>query len=195
MDPTPSTELSSIVLSARDCAGASGSAVLFRSAGGSAAAESVRCLGFPAGEPDPGVLYLATQHGVLHRVHLPAAERPALWQCLWACPCEGHATCLAVRAAQPCALENTPKAAAAEGVPVIRAPPLGLLPEAGAAEKGRHGCQGSPRVGPMLCGEHAISVMSLPAPARGSVCCTGCSAAGRLLWVGCMCVGASRHGP
>lgn len=164
-DPTPSTDPSSTGLSARDCAGASGSAVLFRGAGGGAAAESVRCLGFPAGEPDPGVLYLATQHGVLHRVHLPAAERPALWQRLWACPCEGHATCLAVRAAQPCALENSPEAAAAEGVSVICAPPPGLLSEAGAAEKGRHGCQGSPRVGLMLYGEHAISDMSPPAPA------------------------------
>lgn len=162
-DPIPSTDLSSVGLSARDCAGASGSAVLFRSAGGSAAAESVRCLGFPASEPDPGVLYLATQHGVLHRVHLPAAERPALWQCLWVCPCEGHATCLAVRAAQPCALENTQEAAAAEGVPLISAPLLGLLPEARAAEKGSHGCQGSPRVGSMLCGEHAIPDMSPPA--------------------------------
>ena len=80
-------------------AGASGQAVLFRRSDGNAAPEWVRCLGFAGNSPDPGLLYVATQRGLLHRVRLPqgsgSGER-ASWQRVWACPLEGHPMCMAV---------------------------------------------------------------------------------------------------
>ena len=119
-------------------AGASGQAVFFRRADGSAAPEWVRCLGFAGnpGSPGPGLLYVATQRGLLHRVRLPqgsgSSER-ARWQRVWACPLEGHPMCMAVRVSTPDALQDgravdagcdaTPADGPAPGAPVNRGAP------------------------------------------------------------------------
>ena len=92
-------------------AGTSGQAVFFRRADGSAAPEWVRCLGFAGhpGSPDPGLLYVATQRGLLHRVRLPSGSgtgERASWQRVWACPLEGHPMCMAVRISTPDALQD-----------------------------------------------------------------------------------------
>ena len=95
-----------------ESAGASGQAVFFRRADGSTAPEWVQCLGFGGSpsSPDPGLLFVATQRGLLHRVHLTQGldlSSRASWQRVWACPLEGHPMCMAVRSSSAAVMQDS----------------------------------------------------------------------------------------
>lgn len=155
-----------------ESAGASGQAVFFRRADGSAAPEWVRCLGFAGnpGSPDPGLLYVATQRGLLHRVRLPqgsGSDERASWQRVWACPLEGHPMCMAVRASTAGAVRACHAASAgcdvtnakglATGAPVGRGAPGAALQGCGGGTAGAEPAPDAaaepaqPHAGPACC--------------------------------------------
>ena len=130
-----------------ESAGTSGQAVFFRRADSTAALEWVRCLGFAGnpGSPGPGLLYVATQRGLLHRVRLPqgsGSRERARWQRVWACPLEGHPMCMAVRVSTPDTLQDGQAVNAGCDATRADGPAPGAPVNRGASGPALQGCGG-----------------------------------------------------
>ena len=183
-----------------ESAGASGQAVFFRRADGSTAAEWVRCLGFAGNpdSPDPGMLYVATQRGLLHRVRLPrglgCCDR-ATWQRVWACPLEGHPMCMAVRVSTAAAVQDGQAASAGCGVIYASVPASGAPVGHGASGAALQGCSGGGGAG----AGSAPNAADLAPSHAGAVCCEAqtCAAWDSVLlggftgWAACVWVPAA----
>lgn len=175
--PAAGSSVAAQALHGGESAGASGQAVFFRRADGSAVPEWVRCLGFAGnpGSPDPGLLYVATQRGLLHRVRLPqglgSGER-ASWQRVWACPLEGHPMCMAVRASTIGAVQDSQPASAECDAFHAYGPASGAPVGLGAPGPALQGCGGDAaraELAPGAAAKPALQHMG-PACCRAQTC-------------------------